>query len=81
MFRTPDNLPATDYLVIQHPQDSLTNASAVSTPTGSTPSVGTHSSKNVKLFTFLYNSLKEKEKVIIIKKRSIKSNIQIFNSV
>nr|XP_042903510.1 dmX-like protein 2 [Parasteatoda tepidariorum] len=52
LLRTPDNLPATDYLVIQHPQDSLTNASAVSTPTGSTPSVGAHSSKNMKGLNF-----------------------------
>ncbi|KAG8181368.1 hypothetical protein JTE90_008839 [Oedothorax gibbosus] len=51
LLRTPDTLPATDYLVIQHPNDSLTanQSSTGSTPTGSGPSTHhTAVSKNLK---------------------------------
>ncbi|GFY48442.1 dmX-like protein 2 [Trichonephila inaurata madagascariensis] len=50
LLRAPDTLPSTDYLVIQHPMDSVsTNMSSTgSTPTGTVPSSSAGSSKNLK---------------------------------
>ncbi|GFU53274.1 dmX-like protein 2 [Trichonephila clavipes] len=54
LLRAPDTLPSTDYLVIQHPMDSVsTNMSSTgSTPTGTVPSSSAGSSKNMKGLNF-----------------------------
>ncbi|GIY16535.1 dmX-like protein 2, partial [Caerostris extrusa] len=50
LLRAPDTLPSSDYLVIQHPMDSVsTNLSSTgSTPTSSAPALSVGTSKNLR---------------------------------